>query len=141
METENEQAEIPVRQRLASGPYPHRMITFTGIVFLSVLTVFYFAGVLGTNWLTEVGQQYNAGPEGQAEHYGLAMFLAFLLHLTGLVGMIVIRFRRKAGFFIVALSLLIMIALIISGILIMVLSPVYYLILIILAALLYPGLR
>lgn len=141
METENEQTESPVKQKIVSRPFLHSLITFTGIVFLSVLTLFYLAGVLGIKWLTEVGEQYNAYPTGQDKHFGLAMVLAFMLHLTGLAGMIVIRFNRKSGFFIVAVSFLILIALIISGILIMVISPVYYLILIILTGLLYPGLR
>lgn len=141
METENEQPDIPVKPKTASGSFLHSLITFTGIVSLSVLTLFYLAGVLGIKWLTEVGEHYKAYPSVQYEHYGLAMIAGFLLHLAGLAGMIVIRFSRKAGFFIVAAALLIMIALIISGILIMVISPVYYLILIILAGFLYPGLR
>ena len=141
METENEQPERPVKQKIASGSFLHSLISFTGIVFLSVLTVFYLAGTLGINWLTEVGEQYNAYPDGHDTHYGWAMVVAFLLHLAGLAGMIFLRFKRKAGFFIVAISFLLMIALMISGVLIMVISPVYYLIMIILAGLIYPGLR
>ncbi len=141
METENEQPESPENRKLASRSFLHSLITFIGIVFLSVLTLFYLAGVLGIKWLTQVSEQYKAYSASQDEPYGMAMILAFSLHLAGLAGMIVIRFNRKAGFFIVAGSFLIMIALILSGILIMIISPVYYLILIILAGLLYPGLR
>lgn len=94
-----------------SGPVNSRPVILTLIclfcyVFFSLLALFFLAGIIWTDWVITVTNQYAPSELFSATRIRFYFIAGFLLHLLALTGSILIWRLKKTGYFLLGLSCL-----------------------------------
>ncbi len=100
----------PVRVKPAKdGPVASRPVFLTlvclfSFVFFAIMSLLFFAGIFWSKWITSVTNQY--APPGLYALSTIRLIFTggFLLHALALTGSILMWNLRKAGYYLVALS-------------------------------------